>query len=205
MLFLEQNGQSNSLHWAIFQQLKKKKKIQFKLSQGERTISCDYTGMSQLCLVCSTYTFHPTYQEAGRTMWALCRSQSARWKVQVTALRRPSIWLCVFFRRQYWYAGPNWRKCRGGGFILSETWLQTRYMTKLSSPSGMWRTCRSNSLLFPKLQNKLECGACWRRWKSELLAEESRRGRSQDLTWCSSSFFVQKPQDPILSHRKLSI
>lgn len=58
-------------------------------------------------------------------------------------------------------------------------------MTEPFSSSGMLTAFRSNRYFFPQLK---------RSYKSDLFTEERRRGRSQYLTWSSTSFFAQRPK-----------
>lgn len=60
-------------------------------------------------------------------------------------------------------------------------------MKESFSPSRRLTAFRINSSFCPQLQ---------RRWKSELFTEESTRGRSQFLTWSSTSIFTEKPESP---------
>lgn len=154
MLFLERNGQSNSLH-CIPTATKDKKKKKYSsnwVNKRELLAVNIQASPNSVWSPEPTLSIPPTRREAS-TVRTLCPSQSDRCKVQVPPLRNHSTWLCIFFRQQYLYT--TWTKCRGGGLILSDSWLQTRSMTELFSPSGMQRACRSKSSLFPKFQSKL--------------------------------------------------
>lgn len=201
MLFLEQNGQSNSLYWAIFQQLKKKKNA-VQIESRRRTISCDYTGMSQLCLVSKTYPSYSHLPGARQDHVDHMLQSSDRRKVADMALRSPSIWLCTVFRQQYWHIHSNRRKCKGGGFIVNEDYKPSTWQTV--QPLGNSKNLQKQQISLPQSSEQARICCFLLHEKNKLLTEESIR-TSQDLTRSSSSFFAQKSQDPILSHRKLSI
>lgn len=84
MLFLEQNGQSNILHRAILCQLEKEgKKIQFKLNQGEKTISCELTGISPFCLITGNLPFPsslPAGSQHDMDFYAVVNQTDGKWK-----------------------------------------------------------------------------------------------------------------------------
>lgn len=154
MLFLEQNGQSNSLYWAIFQQLKRKK-MQFKLSQGEELLAVTIQACPNSAWSPRPTLLIPTYQERARPcgLYAAVieQTESGRYGSE------GRIWLCT-------HSSDNENDIfiqTGGSakvVVYSKWGLQTKYMTDCQ-PLGTPRTCRSNRSLSLNLQSKLEYAA----------------------------------------------
>lgn len=176
--------------------------MQFKLSQGEELLAVTIQACPTLPgLQDLPFLFPPTRSEArpcGLYAAVIRQTASGRYGSEepfyLAVHSLQTIVLTYSFKPeevQRWWFYTKWE--------LTTNQVHDR----LSSPLGTPRTCRSNRSLSPNLQSKLEYAASLLHEKNKLLTEESIT--SQDLTWSSSSFFAQKPQDPILSHRKLSI